>query len=212
MEILTKSIQSFLVDAFDKDIEQIGYGDLLLVEGLTINGKDYNQQRQLVSFNEIKLFKNLKYLELCNVVISNYMITILSEMSYLENIIFRNCTFRKSIVTLNNLKPLKQIRIEHCKNFRLEYINNLVVDYLTISKCPIKNFSSLKNTKLCVLDISRAMVDNLYYLNDLDIRKLIISHDVYKSYSDMLTGLNIDLVVMARDGFYIESVISNCIS
>lgn len=38
MEILTGSIQQFLVDAFSKNIEKVGYSDLLLVESLTIDG------------------------------------------------------------------------------------------------------------------------------------------------------------------------------
>ena len=99
MEILTGSIQQFLVDVFSKNIEKVGYSDLLLVESLTIDGKSSDGKRQFICFDELKLFKNLKYLELRNMVISNYMIDILKEITYLQNIVFMNCTFRKSIIT-----------------------------------------------------------------------------------------------------------------
>ena len=125
MEILTGSIQQFLVDAFSKNIEKVGYSDLLLVESLTIDGKSSDGKRQFICFDELKLFKNLKYLELRNMVISNYMIDILKEITYLQNIVFMNCTFRKSIITLNVLQSVNLIRVESCKNFRLDYINNI---------------------------------------------------------------------------------------
>ena len=125
MEILTGSIQQFLVDVFSKNIEKVGYSDLLLVESLTIDGKSSDGKRQFICFDELKLFKNLKYLELRNMVISNYMIDILKEITYLQNIVFMNCTFRKSIITLNVLQSVNLIRVESCKNFRLDYINNI---------------------------------------------------------------------------------------
>ena len=133
MEILTGSIQQFLVDVFSKNIEKVGYSDLLLVESLTIDGKSSDGKRQFICFDELKLFKNLKYLELRNMVISNYMIDILKEITYLQNIVFMNCTFRKSIITLNVLQSVNLIRVESCKNFRLDYINNININYLTIA-------------------------------------------------------------------------------
>ena len=60
MEILTQSIKDYLIDRFDKSINEIGYSDILEVESLTIDGKDENNERQSVSFSDLKLFKNLK--------------------------------------------------------------------------------------------------------------------------------------------------------
>ena len=143
MEILTGSIQQFLVDVFSKNIEKVGYSDLLLVESLTIDGKSSDGKRQFICFDELKLFKNLKYLELRNMVISNYMIDILKEITYLQNIVFMNCTFRKSIITLNVLQSVNLIRVESCKNFRLDYINNININYLTIAGSYIKTLLPL---------------------------------------------------------------------
>ena len=54
MEILTGSIQQFLVDVFSKNIEKVGYSDLLLVESLTIDGKSSDGKRQFICIDELK--------------------------------------------------------------------------------------------------------------------------------------------------------------
>lgn len=204
MEILTSPIQQFLVDAFSKNIEKVGYSDLLLVESLTIDGKSSDGKRQFISFDELKLFKNLKYLELRNMVISNYMIDILKEITYLQNIVFMNCTFRKSIVTLNVLQSVNLIRVESCKNFRLDYINNININYLTIAGSYIKTLLPLRGSHINVLDISREDFGDLINLDELDLQKIVIGHDAYLKYKDFFMKSKIQVIVMANDGFYIE--------
>ena len=193
MEILTSSIQQFLVDAFSKNIEKVGYSDLLLVESLTIDGKSSDGKRQFISFDELKLFKNLKYLELRNMVISNYMIDILKEITYLQ-----------SIVTLNVLQSVNLIRVESCKNFRLDYINNININYLTIAGSYIKTLLPLRGSHINVLDISREDFGDLINLDELDLQKIVIGHDAYLKYKDFFMKSKIQVIVMANDGFYIE--------
>lgn len=206
MEIFSSSIQCFLSDIFHKDLELIKYGDLLTIQSLTINGKTLDGKRQIVNFNDIKLFKNIRYLEICNVVISNYMVDILSSLSYLESIVFRNCTFRKSIITLNNLNSVKRLRIESCKNFKLELIDNIDIDNLTIAGCLLGDFSLIRNSKISVLDISRTTIDNINSIMKLNLKKLVVSHDLYNKYNDILNRSTICVIVMAKDGYYIENV------
>ncbi|MBR4618836.1 MAG: hypothetical protein IKO49_05985 [Bacilli bacterium] len=204
MEILTKSIQDFLHENMHKKISQVGYQDLLLIEGITIDGQSENRKKQPIFFNELKLLKNLKYLEIRNIVISNYMIKVLEDMDYLENIIFKNCTFRTTISTMNNLKPLNQLRIEDCKNFNLEYINSLTIKNLTLANIEINNFKTFKNNLVTTLDISRAVIKKTPSLKGIKVEKLVLSHKDYNKYKGLLENINYEIIVMADDGFYIE--------
>ena len=204
MEILTKSIEQFLREKLSKKTKNIGYQDLLLIEGITIDGQDEEKNKQAVFFNELKMLKNLKYLEIRNIVISNYMIKLLEDMTYLENIIFRNCTFRTTISTMNNLKPLKQLRIENCKNFNLKYIDNLKIKNLTLADVEINNLNTFMNNQVTTLDISRATIKPNLQLNNLKIKKLVLSHKDYIKHKKQLKNTMYELIVMAEDGFYIE--------
>lgn len=202
MEILTESIKDLLQD---NNLKKIGYQDLLSIESLTIDGKDENKKKQKVVFSEIKNIKNLKYLELRNILVTDSLIKILENMDYLTNIIFKKCTFRKSISSLNNLKPLKQIRIENCKNFDYSYINKLNVESITISSNTIDNFTFIDDS-VKVLDISRAVVKKLKKLKSTKIDKLVISHNDFKKYKKELKNIKFELIVMAENGFYIENI------
>lgn len=203
MEIVTKSIKNYLKEVIKKSSNKIGYSDLLKVESITIDGKDENDNKQLVSFGEVKLLKNLRYLEIRNIMITDYIIKILEDMDYLENIIFKNCTFRKTITTMNNLKPLRQIRIENCKNFNLKYIDRIVLNTLNLKDFKISSLRSIsKNIE--ILDISRCIVSTNKNLDKLNIKKLIISHNDYLKYKNDLDKVKYEVVVMADLGYYIE--------
>ena len=81
MEIVTKSIQLFLKEVIKKAPSKIGYSDLLKIESITIDGKDENGNKQLIVFSELKMLKNLRYLEIRNVLITDYIIKILEDMN-----------------------------------------------------------------------------------------------------------------------------------
>ena len=203
MQILTSSIKQFIKYNFHKDINKIGYQDLLSIEGITIDQFDENNQKQKIDFNELKMLKNLKYLEIRNLIISNYMIEVLEKMDYLENIIFRNCTFRTTIKTLNNIKPLNQLRIENCKNFNFDFISEIKINYLILGNIIINNLNILKKELVNVLDISTAIVENKVNFN-LKIKKLVISHNDNIRFKNKLKNRNYQIVTMANNGFYIE--------
>ena len=203
MEIVTKSIKIYLKEVIKKSPSKIGYSDLLKVESITIDGKDDNGNRQLVSFGEIKLLKNLRYLEIRNIMITDYIIKMLEDMTYLENIIFKNCTFRKTITTMNNLKPLKQMRIENCKNFSLKYIDKINLHTLCLKDLKISNFKNI-STDVEVLDISKSIISTIKGSDRLSINKIIISHEDYIKYRKYFDKLSYEVVVMASNGYYIE--------
>lgn len=203
MEIVTKSIKLYLKEVVKKTSSKIGYSDLLKVEGITIDGKDENGNKQLVSFGEVKLLKNLRYLEIRNILITDYIIKILEDMDYLENIIFKNCTFRKTITNMNNLKPLRQIRVENCKNFNLKYIDKIKLNTLTLKEVTINNFQSI-NKSVEILDISDANIISDKGIDKLKISKMIISHNNYNKYKKSIDKASYEVVVMASSGYYIE--------
>ncbi len=203
MEIVTRSIKLYLKEVIKKSPSKIGYSDLLKVESITIDGKDENGEKQLVSFGEIKLLKNLRYLEIRNIMITDYIIKMLEDMDYLENIIFKNCTFRKTITTMNNLKPLKQIRIENCKNFNLKYIDKIILNTLSIKNFKLSSLRSISKS-IDVLDISDCTILTNKNLDKLNIKKLVISHKDYMKYKKDLEKVKYDVVVMANEGYYIE--------
>lgn len=204
MEILTESIKDYLVEKFDKDISEIGYADILHIESLTIDGKDEFNEKSPVSFNDIKLFKNLKYLEIRNTLITTNLISILEDMPYLENLILRNCTIRKSVTTMNNLRKILQLRINNCKNFRFELINELNLLNLTIENMQIQGFNNLKNNHINSLDISMAKLKNGNGLKKINIDKLVIKRKEYNKYRKILDNAKYNLIIMADKGFYIE--------
>ena len=204
MEILTESIKDYLVEKFDKGISEIGYADILHIESLTIDGKDEFNEKSPISFNDIKLFKNLKYLEIRNTLITTNLISILEDMPYLENLILRNCTIRKSVTTMNNLKKILQLRINNCKNFNFELINELNLLNLTIENMQVQGFNNLKNNHINSLDISIAKLKNANGLKKINIDKLVIKRKEYNKYKKILDNTKYDLIIMADKGFYIE--------
>lgn len=203
MEIVTKSIKNYLKEVIKKSPSKIGYSDLLKVESITIDGKDDNGNKQLIVFSEVKMLKNLRYLEIRNVLITDYIIKILEDMDYLENIIFKNCTFRKSITTMNNLKPLKQIRVENCKNFNLKYIDKISLNTLTLKDITMNSLQNV-NKNIETLNISDASIMSDRGIDKLKINKLIISHDAYMKYKKSIDRQSFEVVVMASSGYYIE--------
>ena len=203
MEIVTKSIKNYLKEVIKKSPSKIGYSDLLKIESITIDGKDDNGNKQLIVFSELKMLKNLRYLEIRNVLITDYIIKILEDMDYLENIIFKNCTFRKSITTMNNLKPLKQIRVENCKNFNLKYIDKISLNTLTLKDITMNNLQNI-NKSIEILNISDASIMSDRGIDKLKINKLIISHDDYMKYKKSIDRQSFEVVVMASSGYYIE--------
>lgn len=204
MKIITKSIEDYLTEKFDKGVDEIGYADVLHIESLTIDGKNDFNEKIPVSFNDIKIFKNLKYLEIRNTQITTKLLSILEDMNYLENLILRNCTIRKSIVSMNNLKGILQLRINNCKNFSLELINDLPLYNLTLEKMQIQGLNNLKKSHIEVLDINKAKLKNGNGLKKINISKLVIKRKEYNKYKKVLDNTKYNVVVMADDGFYIE--------
>lgn len=206
LQIVTDSVRTFIVDIFDKKIDDILISDLLLVETLTIDGKDFEGNRLVVSFQDLNFFKNLKYLEIVNCLINSSVINILSKMGYLENIIFRNCSFGKVNISINKLK-INCLKIIDCRGFNGLLIKDLSnVKRMYLAGVKLENFNCFENIELESLDISYSFLRNIDGINNLKTNYLVIGHSQYNKFKDKIELLKCKVMVMAdyRDGYYIE--------
>lgn len=207
LEIVTGSIKSFLLDVFDKDIQDILISDLLLVETLTIDGYDLDGNKQIISFQDLKNFKNLKYLEVANTFINSSVINILSHLLYLENIVFRNCSFSKKIKNMNKLYALRSLRIINCLDFDPLFISEIkTIKRLYLAGLSINDFTVFHQLDLDSLDISYSKVQSVSGIGKVNIKNLVISHIQYKRFCDDLDRLSFKIMIMAdfEEGYYIE--------
>ena len=207
MKLLTESINKYLKEVFQKD--EFLIADYLLIEYLTVDGKDYEGNKQKVSFKDLQNFKNLKYLEIADVVINDNLIDVLSDLDYLENVVFRNCKF--DINNINKLKNIKSLRIINCKNFDLSYIvklNNL--ERLYISDLTFQNLKKLSKLQLESLDISGCSINKILGINELNTNYLVISSNQFDKFKENILDLDIRVMVMADPsyGYYIEKWIN----
>ena len=210
LEIKTESIQKFLCDIFKKNINDILISDLLLVESLTVDGEDFDGRKLNIYFQEIKEFKNLKYLEISNTLINNNIINILSKLSYLENVVFRNCTISKQIKDMNKLTNITNLRIDNCYNFDLSFIKNLSnIKRLSLSGIKKIDFSVFKY-QLYSLDISKCFLNDFVNIDIINVNTLIISKREYELLINKNLKYNYHIIVMAdpSDGYYIEKWIN----
>lgn len=209
LQIITNSIKRFLEDSFVKKIDDILISDLLLVESLTINGRNYDGERETISFQDLNNFKNLKYLEVANTLITNSAINIFAHCNYLEKIIFRNCTFSKQITSLEALTNIKGISIYKCKKFNISFIKDILnIKRVFISGVSIPNVETFIGISLCSLDISGAIVTNFNHLEELSLNNLIISDEQYSSNKEKILECNYKIMIMASDGYYIKKWIN----
>ncbi len=209
LQIITSSIRRFLEDSFVKKIDNILISELLLVESLTINGRNYDGEREVISFQDLKYFKNLKYLEVSNTLITKSAINIFSQCNYLEKIIFRNCTFSKQITSLEVLTNIRGINIYKCKKFDISFIKDLInVKRVFISGVSIANLKLFMGTRLYSLDISGAIVSSFESVEELSLNNLVISDEQYSNNKEIILECNYKVIVMASDGYYIKKWIN----
>ncbi len=89
MCIKTESIKNLLEELFQKQCNDIKISDILLIHSLNVDSLDFDNNKIMVVFDEIKRFRNLRYLEICNINITDDVINTLLSLPYLESIIFR---------------------------------------------------------------------------------------------------------------------------
>ena len=207
MKIFTESISKYLEETFKKDSKDLLITDVLSILFISVNGEDDNNKKLRIDYKDLLLFKNLKYLEIADAVITNRTIDILSELDYLENIVFRNCTFNRQVKNLDKLKNIKSIRILNCKNFDVTYLKELDnLERLYISDKTLDNLSHFNTLKLEALDISECNLKNDLGLDKVHTNYLVLSGEQYNKFKEKILNLNMRIMIMADPsyGYYIE--------
>ncbi len=158
--------------------------DLLKIEEITLNSVTISGKQNNVYFEEIKLFPNLKKIEILNNKISRENIEYLKDI---QDITFTNC----DIDNIDILNP-KSISFIGCKlNCSLEVLNN--IDEISIINTNCDSFDFLKQQK----DLKKLVIKNVKNFNmdkinfNMPIKYLSIEDvdefkfDVLKNYSNL---------------------------
>lgn len=148
-----KELVNFLKCQFNQKEDMFEMSDLLRVEELVLDSRNFADELTQVDFEELKYFKGLKILSLNNLKITSNDISIISNLSYLEEIVFENCIFDDNIGELLNLN-IENLSLNNCKinenNFiySMTYLKKLTLikSYLNLSK--LKKFYFLKSLNL----------------------------------------------------------------
>lgn len=210
MIIKTESIKNLLEDTFKKRCENIKISDILLVQNLTIDSLDYDNNKIPVFLDEIKKFKNLRYLEMCNIFIDNDLINILLFLPYIENVIFRNCVFSDELSVIDSSIKLKRIMIDSCRGFKFIYISNIVtLKSITVKDSNFSSFNGLRRIPLSYLEIIGNCFISRFNISYLNVDKLMFSSNIYNKYKEKFKDCSSRLIIYSDDGFYINAQIQN---
>lgn len=142
-----RNLIQFKLNKMDFEIK-----DLDEMQDIIINGKKINNDINIVDFNEIELFKNLKKIELKNLDIARQQI---KKINNIDEIYFRNC----KIEGLDEIKYVKKLAInsstieniniiEKFENIEeLELVNLEVTDFNFLNMLKKLQVLKIKNIK-----------------------------------------------------------------
>ena len=210
MIIRTESIKYYLEEYFNKSYADVKISDILLIENITIDSFSSDNQKYPVFFEDLKNFKNLRYLELCNIIIDDDFINNIMYLQYLENIIFRNCKFSDNIIFFDPSIKLKRIVIDSCYGFKFTYFSKvLTLKSICIKNSNFSSFYGIKNLKLNFLEVIGNCNIRNFCISYLCVNQFIISLHIYNKYSNNFTNYSSRVMICADEGYYIESQYEN---
>lgn len=210
MCIKTESIKTLLEDLFQKKCSDIKISDMLLVQSITVDSLDFNNNKIMVIFDEIKNFKNLRYLEICNIDITDSIIDSLLSLPYLESIVFRNCEFSNDLSIISNDLKIRKIMVDSCDKFKFIYFSNITsLKSIAIKDTVVNSFNGLKKIHLRYFEIIGDCSISRFSVSYLNVENFILSKNIYNKYINILSGFSSNIMVYADDGFYIEKQINS---
>lgn len=115
--------------------------DLIQIEDITLDGRKINGDINIVHFNELDYFPNLKKIELKNLDISEQYTQKLEDI---EEIAFKNC----KVESLEKIKNIKKISINNSTILnpnQIEKLENLIE--LEIINVKMEDFEFIRNLK-----------------------------------------------------------------
>ena len=192
------------------DLLELKYGfkdsysneELESIESITINRFDVDGALLFFDFNELLYLNGLKELVIENYNIDEDIVNIISNLN-IKSLSLYNCEFvdDPSIVFGNELNSL----VIDGTYIDLSLISNNFFEYLYIANMSIDESAVLNSNNL---DISRALVSNLYFIRNSNINKIIVSEKQYENNKIILT--NIPLVVIMEDnGQFVKQEVNN---
>ena len=202
--INTESIRSKL--SLKYDIDNISSNDLDNIIDINISPVDNNNVNQVVDFNDLDYFNNLRRLKIQYCFINREVLEKIIKLDKLEYISFIFCEFDNNIEDLMREINIKNFTIKKSINFRLDYLNNKIYDKLIISDENIYNKLLLKSK---VLDISHSIIIDREMLFELDVEKIVISYDEYDNNKNIYDNLEYIVEVKSKDDLTIDKIINN---
>ena len=192
MDIKTISILNKL-EMID-DLENITEDTLKEIEDLEISGRDYNNDSQLVEFNELKLFPNLKNLIISFCTIDDLALDIISSFE-LDNLSFISCEFYDTTTSITNLNT-NNIYISNCYHFDISLLGNTEFNEINISTESInKGINFIANK----LNLEHSSIEDINLLQNLHINELIISKTEYDKNPNIYDSFNYNVTIMNDD-------------
>lgn len=188
------------------DINNISEEELNKIIDINISPVDNNNVNQVVDFNDLDYFPNLRRLKIQYCFIDREVLEKIIHLDKLEYISFIFCEFDNNIEDLMRIINIKNFSIKNSINFRLDYLNNKRYDKLIISDETIYNQLIIESD---LLDISHSIIIDKDLLFDLDVKRLVISYDEYDNNKNIYDNLEYIVEVKSMDDFSIYKIIRN---
>jgi len=202
--INTESIRNKL--SLKYDIDNISSNDLDSIIDINISPVDNNNVNQVVDFNDLDYFNNLRRLKIQYCFINREVLEKIIKLNKLEYISFIFCEFDNNIEDLMREINIKNFTIKKSINFRLDYLNNKIYNKLIISDENIYNKILLKSK---VLDISHSIIIDREMLFELDVERIVISFEEYDNNKNIYDNLEYIVEVKSKDDLTIDKIINN---
>ena len=127
---------------FKLDKIEFDQADLININDIILNGKKNNGDINIIDFNDINLFPNLKKIEFKNISISKEQLKIIEG---LDEIYFQNC----KIESIENIEQIKKISFNNCLIGNFNIIENFKnLEELELINMKLYNFDFLKELKI----------------------------------------------------------------
>lgn len=155
---------------FKLDKTDFEEADLINIDSIILDGRKINGDINIVDFNDIDFFSNLKKIEIKNLDISKEQ---MKKIEKLEDVSFKNC----KVESLEDIRNIKRISINNSKISDLDQIENFQnMIELEIINIQLENFSFLKKLmNLQILKIKNVKGFSLDKINfPLPIRYLSV--------------------------------------
>lgn len=204
---------NFLKTELNQDGEVFKEEDLLNIEQLRIDSRNFADEYDSVEFEDLKYFGNLKVLSLSNLTITNRAMEIMRDLTKLEEVNFENCTF-ENLNELVNLR-IEKLTLNNCEIddnsfiYSMNYLKelNLISSYLNVSK--LNKFYLLRSLNLASSIVTKVDNFDLPLLEELVIDFSNITNLSFLLNISTLKRLSVSREQIDNNKEIIKTLISN---